>query len=91
MELDAEIRLGAKEKSTHLAEVVRAFLVRVTELCGAAFSAEESILFYSILFYYIMFYSMTVGWKAGWLNPSGFSEAQRAAAVEREGFKRRGG
>ena len=31
--------------SPNLGEVARAFLVRVTELCGAAFLAEESILF----------------------------------------------
>ena len=35
--------------SPHLGEVARAFLVRVTELCGAAFLAEESILFYASL------------------------------------------
>ena len=34
--------------SPHLGEVARAFLVGVTELCGAAFLAEESILFRSL-------------------------------------------
>ena len=29
-------------------EVARVFLVRVTELCGAAFLEEEAILFYSL-------------------------------------------
>ena len=34
--------------SPHLGEVARASLARVTELCGAAFLAEESILLYSM-------------------------------------------
>ena len=46
-------------RSPHLGEVARAFLERVTELCGAAFLAEESILFYSIR-YCILFYSIRI-------------------------------
>ena len=45
----------------HLGEVLRAFLVRETELCGAAFWRKNlfySIIFYSILFYSILFYSI---------------------------------
>ena len=37
--------------SPHLAEVSRASLARVTELCGAAFLEEEPILFYGHLDY----------------------------------------